>query len=376
METTRKTPEQWLEETSPSKKKGIFKLFLGYAPGVGKTYNMLSEGIRRHSRGEDVVIGIVETHGRAGIAELARRLPDVPRRQIVYKGTAFEEMDIDAILARQPQVAVIDELAHTNIDGSKHRKRYEDVFQLLDTGIDVLSTMNVQHIESVTPVVARLTGVVVRETVPDWVLQRVDEIVLADLTPEALHARMRRGDIYPQERAERALSHFFRPGNLIALRELALQQVGRVVDRSLASYLEQQHVEPKVPITERVAVCISSNPEAQYLIARAARMADRINAELLVIYVDIGVDDTPENKRTLHENFRFAENLGAQLVTTKAKKVAEEVAKVVREKHITQVIFGRSAQKGWRRFLYLSAIHRFLRDAPAVDVHIVTQEAK
>ena len=376
METTRKTPEQWLEETSPSKKKGIFKLFLGYAPGVGKTYNMLSEGIRRHSRGEDVVIGIVETHGRAGIAELARRLPDVPRRQIVYKGTAFEEMDIDAILARQPQVAVIDELAHTNIDGSKHRKRYEDVFQLLDTGIDVLSTMNVQHIESVTPVVARLTGVVVRETVPDWVLQRVDEIVLADLTPEALHARMRRGDIYPLERAERALSHFFRPGNLIALRELALQQVGRVVDRSLASYLEQQHVEPKVPITERVAVCISSNPEAQYLIARAARMADRINAELLVIYVDIGVDDTPENKRTLHENFRFAENLGAQLVTTKARKVAEEVAKVVREKHITQVIFGRSAQKGWRRFLYLSAIHRFLRDAPAVDVHIVTQEAK
>ena len=376
MDSARKTPEQWLEETAPVKPAGVFKVFLGYAPGVGKTYNMLSEGIRRHSRGEDVVIGVVETHGRKGIGELAERLERVPRKSLVYKGTAFGEMDIDAILARRPQVALIDELAHTNIDGSRHRKRYEDVFELLDAGIDVLSTMNVQHIESVTPVVARLTGVVVRETVPDWVLQRVNEIVLADLTPEALHARMKRGDIYPVERAERALSHFFRPGNLIALRELALQQVGRVVDRSLDAYREKEHIEQPVPITERVAVCISSNPAAQYLIARAARMADRIGAELYVVYVDIGADDTPENKRSLQENFRFAENVGARILTTKGKRVAEAVAQTVREKQITQIIFGRSAQRGWRKFLYLSAIHRFLRDAPAVDVHIVTQEAK
>src|SRR5579864_6532269 len=220
-----KTPEQWLEETTPRKKQPVFKLFLGYAPGVGKTFNMLSEGIRRHSRGEDVVIGVVETHGRAGIAELVSKLETVPRRKVEYKGATFDEMDLDAILARKPQVVLVDELAHTNIEGSKHPKRYQDVMDLLDAHVDVISTMNVQHIESLMPTVMNITGIQVRETVPDWVMQRVDEIVLADLTPEALQTRMRRGDIYPVDRAERALGNFFRPGNLLALRELALQQV-------------------------------------------------------------------------------------------------------------------------------------------------------
>jgi two-component system, OmpR family, sensor histidine kinase KdpD len=376
MHVPTKTPEQWLEETAPTKKHGIFKLFLGYAPGVGKTYNMLSEGIRRHSRGEDVVIGIVETHGRSGIAELASRLEAVPRKQLTYKGTIFEEMDIDAILARRPAVALVDELAHTNIEGSRNPKRYQDVKELLDANIDVLSTMNVQHIESVTPLVQRITGVVVRETVPDLVMQRVDEIVLTDLTPEALHARMRRGDIYPVERAERALSHFFRPGNLLALRELALRQVGQVVDRSLESYLEKEHIDQLTPVIEKIAVGISSNPAAQYLVARASRMAERAGGELFVIYIDIGADENPQNKRTLAENIRFAEHLGAKIVTVKGKSVAEEMAKIVREKHITQVVLGRSAVKGWRKYLYLSALHKFLRDAPAVDIHIVTQEAR
>jgi two-component system sensor histidine kinase KdpD len=371
-----KTPEQWLEETAPTKQRGLFKLFLGYAPGVGKTYNMLSEGIRRFSRGENVVIGVVESHGRPATAELAGRLPLVPRQQLVYKGTTFDEMDVDAILQLHPQIVLVDELAHTNIEGSRHRKRYEDVMDLLDAQIDVISTMNVQHIESVTPLVGRITGVIVRETVPDWVMQRVDEIVLADLTPEALQARMRRGDIYPLERSDRALANFFRPGNLIALRELALHQVGNVVDRSLEIYMEKEHMENRTPITERIAVCISSNPIAQYLIARTARMAQKTGAEFFVVYVDIGRDDSPEYQRTLQENLRFAENLGAQIVKTKGKKVASEVAKIVHEKHITQVVFGRSALTGWRRFLYLSAIHEFLRDAPAVDVHIVTQEPK
>jgi two-component system sensor histidine kinase KdpD len=371
-----KTPEQWLEATAPTKRQGLFKVFLGYAPGVGKTYNMLSEGIRRHSRGEDVVIAVVETHGRAGIAELASRLETVPRKRLEYKGTTFDEMDIDAVLSRNPRVALVDELAHTNVDGSRHHKRYEDIIELLDANIDVISTMNVQHIESVTPLVARITGVVVRETVPDWVMQRVDEIVLTDLTPEALQNRMKRGDIYPLDRAERALVNFFRPGNLIALREIALQQVSHVVDRSLENYLEREHIEQRAPLTEKFGVCISSNPAAQYLMARAGRMADRINAELYVLYVDIGVDDTPENRRTLQENFRFAENIGAQIIKVTGTNVAQEVAKIVREKHITQVVFGRSAVKGWKKYLYLSAIHRFLRDAPAVDVHIVTQEAR
>ncbi|PYX55615.1 MAG: histidine kinase [Acidobacteria bacterium] len=371
-----KTAEQWLEETAPQKKLAIFKLFLGYAPGVGKTFNMLSEGIRRASRGEEVVAGLVETHGRKGITELAARLEMVPRRRLNYKGADFEEMDVDAILARKPQVALVDELAHTNIEGSKHRKRYDDVLELLNANIDVLSTVNVQHIESLTPLVQQITGVPVRETVPDWVIQRVNEIVLVDLTPEALQTRMRRGDIYPVERAERALDNFFRPANLISLRELALQQVARAVDRSLESYLQKEGVAPHAAVRERFGVCISSNPAAQYLVARAARMAQRIDAELYVIYIDIGRDESPEDQRALGQNIRFAEGLGAQLLRTKGNNVAEEVAKVVRDKRITQVVFGRSAQSNWRKYLYLSAIHKFLRDAPAVDVHIVTQEVK
>lgn len=371
-----KTPEQWLEEAEPQKKQTIFKLFLGYAPGVGKTFNMLSEGIRRHSRGEDVVIGVVETHGRSGIAELASKLETVPRRKVQYKGASFEEMDLEAILDRRPNVVLVDELAHTNIEGSKHGKRYEDVMALLSAQIDVMSTMNVQHIESLMPMVLNITGVRVRETVPDWVMQRVNEIVLADLTPEALQTRMRRGDIYPLDRAEKALGHFFQPGNLIALRELALQQVTRAVDRSLESYLDKEGLGKNLALRERIAVCVSSSPAAQYLIARAARMAQRIEAELYVLYIDIGTDEDPEDRRSLEQNLRFADNLGAKVMRTKGKSVAEEVAKLVREKHITQVVFGRSAQKGWKRYLYLSAIHRFLRDAPPVDVHIVTQEMK
>ncbi len=371
-----KTPEEWLEEVAPQPKQGIFKLFLGYAPGVGKTFNMLSEGIRRKSRGEDVLIGYVETHGRKAVAELAAKLDSVPRRELNYKGATFEEMDVDAILARKPQVILVDELAHTNIEGSKNPKRYQDVLALLSANIDVLSTMNVQHIESLMPTIYRITGVQVRETVPDWVMQRVTEIVLADLTPEALQTRMRRGDIYPVDRAERALEHFFRPGNLLALRELALQQVTAAVDHSLESFLEREEGGKSVGIRERIAVCVSSSPEAQYLIARAARMAQRIKAELFVIYIDIGVDEDPEDQRSLEQNMKFSRDVGAQIIRTKGRKVAEEVAKIVRERHITQVVFGRSAQTGWRKYLYLSAIHKFLRDAPPVDVHIVTQEVK
>ena len=348
-----KTPEQWLEEATTRKKPAVFKLFLGYAPGVGKTFNMLSEGIRRHSRGEDAVVGLVETHGRRGIAELASKLETIPRRSIQYKGTAFEEMDVGAVLARKPSVVLVDELAHTNIEGSKHGKRYEDVMDLLDANIDVLSTMNVQHIESLAPTVLNITGVHVKETIPDWVIQRVSEIVLVDLTPEALQTRMRRGDVYPLDRAERALGHFFRPGNLMALRELALQQVTQAVDRSLETYLEREGLEKDITLRERVAVCVSSSPAAQYLIARAGRMAARVDAELYVIYVDTGVDDSPENQRSLSQNLRFAENLGAKVIRTSGSSVAAAVAQLVREKHITQVVFGRSAQKNWRRYLYL-----------------------
>ena len=369
-----KTPEQWLEEVAPGKSAAIFKLFLGYAPGVGKTYQMLSEGIRRRSRGEDVVIGVIETHGRKPTAELAGRLETAPRKKLEYKGTIFEEMDVDVILQRRPQIVLVDELAHTNIEGSKHHKRYEDVFELLDAGIDVLSTMNVQHIESLAPTIRQLTGVQVRETVPDWVVQRAGEIVMADLTPQALQTRMKRGDVYPMERAERALNNFFRTPNLIALRELALRQVAQAVDHSLESIKTEDG--RSLIVRERIAVCISSNPAAQYLIARGARMAQAIDAELYVVYVDVAADQIDENQRTLAENIRFAESVGAKVVKLESGDVAERVAEFVRNEHATHVVFGRSATKGWRRYLYWSAIHRFLRNAPAVDVHIVTQEMR
>lgn len=371
-----KRPEQWLEEVAPEKRQGIFKLFLGYAPGVGKTYSMLSEGIRRYSRGEDVVVGVVETHGRKGVADLLAKLETIPRKQIEYKGTVFTEMDVDAILARKPVVVLVDELAHTNIEGSKHPKRYQDVIDLLDAKIDVVSTVNVQHVESLNPLVERITGVHVRETVPDWVIQRAEEIVMSDLTPEALQTRMRRGDIYPLERAEKALGNFFRRGNLIALRELALRQVAQVVDKSLEAHWTREGLQPTVAVREKIAVGISSNPIAQYLIARGARMAHGIDAEFYVVYVDSPADQDGDNRRSLQENIRFAENLGAAVVRLPKGNIAERVADFVREKHITHVIFGRSAQEGWRKYLYLTVIQKFLRLAPPIDVHIVTQEAK
>lgn len=367
-----KSPEQWLQEVSPRPNtKGILKLFLGYAPGVGKTYSMLSEGIRRRGRGEDVVIGFLETHGRKAIADLSSEIEIIPRRKIEYKGTIFEEMDVDAILQRRPQVAVVDELAHTNIPGSKHRKRYEDVQELLAANIDVLSTVNIQHLDSIAPIVHSITGVVVRETIPDWVLQTAGETVMVDLTPEALQNRLRRGDIYHSEKVEQALANFFRRGNLIALRELALRQVAEQVDRTLESYRSGQGINENWPVRERLAVCVSSNPAAQYLIARAARMARQLDAEFYTVYVETPVDRTPENQKSLAANLRLAEELGARVVRLHGGNVAETVARFVRERHITEVIFGHSARSGWRR--HFSAISQFLRDAPAVDVHIVKQ---
>jgi len=370
-----KTPEEWLAVSKPPEKiKGILKLFLGYAPGVGKTYSMLSEAIRRHTRGEDVAIGVVETHGRKGIAELVPQLECVPRRKIDYKGTLFEEMDVDAVIARNPQVVLVDELAHTNIPGSKNRKRYEDVLAIMDAKIDVLSTVNIQHIESIAPTVRGITGVVVRETVPDWVLQMSDETVMVDLTPEALQNRMKRGDVYGKEKVEQALKNFFRRGNLIALRELALRQVAEQVDRSLETYMVEKDIRESWAVRERIAVCISGNPKAQYLVARAARMARRMDAELYALHLDINQAGNEQDEKALVANLQFAESLGAKPVRLKGESVSDATAQFVRDKHVTQVIFGRSAVEGWRKLRYMNAINRFLRDAPAVDVHIVTQE--
>jgi two-component system sensor histidine kinase KdpD len=364
-----------LEVASPPKKvRGSLKVFLGYAPGVGKTFTMLSEAIRRHSRGENVVIGVVETHGRKGIQELACQLEAIPRKKIEYKGTPFEEMDLDAILALRPQVVVVDELAHTNIPGSKHRKRYEDVLEIIAAGIDVLSTLNIQHLESIAPTVGAITGIKVRETVPDWVVQTAEEAVMVDLTPEALQNRMKRGDVYTTEKVDQALKNFFRRGNLIALRELALRQVAEQVDKTLESYMEQKDIQENWAVRERIAVCVSAHPRAQYLIARAARMARRIDAELYIVHVDTGHSLSAEEQKTLEANVQFAESLGGTVSRIEGANIADSIADFVRDKHITQVIFGRSAVDGIKKWIYMTAMTRFLQNAPAVDVHIVTQE--
>ena len=374
MTENRKTPEDWLLTSDPEKQRGRFKVFLGYAPGVGKTFSMLSEGIRRRSRGEDVVIGIVETHGRPNTAELAAKLEQVPRRDIDYKGTLFTEMDVDGILARMPQIALIDELAHTNIEGSRFPKRYEDVLLLLDNKIDVLSTINIQHVESLAPRVQALTGIGIRELVPDWVLDRADEIVISDLTPEALVTRMRRGDIYPMERVERSLSNFFRRGNLIALREMALQRITRAVDRTLDDYVKRKRLGAHWTVAEKIAVCISSNAQARDLIARGARLAEALSAELYVLHVASDRDAIPERKRTLESSLQFAKNLGASIVSLTGSDTARVTAAYVREQRITQAIVGRSALHGLRKYLYYLAIQKFMSEAPHVDLHIVTQE--
>lgn len=376
-DSAHKSPEEWLlsvDEPAEQRRRGRFKVFLGYAPGVGKTFSMLSEGIRRRTRGEDVVMGIVETHGRSGTAELAGKLEEVPRREVEYKGTIFTELDVDAVLRRAPQVVLIDELAHTNVEGSRSTKRYEDVLQLLENGIDVVSTLNVQHVESLTPRVQALTGIAVREQVPDWVLDRADEIVLSDLTPEALVTRMRRGDIYPAERIERSLANFFRRGNLIALREMALQRVTRAVDRTLGDYVKRKKLGSQWSIVERVAVCISANAQARDLIARGARLAEALGAELYVLHVESTRDEDGQRKPALDAALQLARNLGAHVELLRGKDTARATADYIREQRITQAIVGRSATHGLRSYLYYFALQRFMAAAPHVDLHIVTQE--
>jgi two-component system sensor histidine kinase KdpD len=374
-ESGRKSAEDWLYSSQTEKERGRFKIFLGYAPGVGKTFSMLSEGIRRRGRGEDVVVGIVETHGRAGTGELAGKLEQVPRRTVEYKGTTFSEMDVDAILARAPQVALIDELAHTNIEGSRFEKRYEDVLFLLENKIDILSTVNIQHVESLNPRVQALTGVTVRELVPDWVLDRADEIVISDVTPEALVTRMRRGDIYPADRIERSLANFFRKGNLIALREMALQRVTRAVDRTLDEYVKRKHLGAHWAVAEKVAVCISAGLQARDLIARGARLAEALDAEFYVLHVTDKSDANDEDRQMLESSLSFGKRLGAQIVLLPSGDTAKVTSAYIREHRITQAIVGRSATHGLRSYLYYYALQKFMAEAPHVDLHIVTQES-
>src|SRR6516162_8990542 len=270
---------------SPRRRRGLLRVYLGAAPGVGKTFAMLDEGWRRHERGTDVVVGFVETHHRPRTEAQVRDLEVVPRKTIEYRGTQFAEMDVDAVLARRPAVALVDELAHTNVPGSQREKRWEDVDVLLEAGIDVITTVNIQHLESLNDVIERITGVHQRETVPDAVVRRADQIELVDMSPEALRRRMAHGNIYPSERVDAALANYFRPGNLAALRELALLWVADRVEENLQTYMEAHGIADSWETRERVVVAVTGAPGGEQLVRRAARLAGRLRGGLIGVHV-------------------------------------------------------------------------------------------
>jgi two-component system, OmpR family, sensor histidine kinase KdpD len=364
-------PEKVDQRTDPQNTAGIFKLFIGYAPGVGKTFSMLSEGIRRRQRGEDVVIAFVETHGRRPIAELAQKLETVPPRRVEVNGAVFEEMDLDGVLTRRPQVALVDELPHSNLKGSLHEKRYEDVMEILKAGISVISTVNIQHIESLRPAVKRMTGVAVRECIPDWVLQRADEVVVTDVTPEALRMRLRRGDIYPGGNPESALNNFFRRENLIGLRELALNEVARVVNRKIEPLTSGQEKSCRYHLHEVIVVCIDSRPPGRDLIGCGAQLAASLDGDLYVVHVRTGKEDA-ENDRVLKANQQFARDLNAEVVELESNDIARAVGEFAQAHAATQIILGRSADRQDNGLFYWRRVRRVLHWAPFVDLHLVS----
>jgi two-component system sensor histidine kinase KdpD len=354
--------------------RGQLRLYLGAAPGVGKTFAMLNEGRRRHDRGTDVVVGIVETHGRARTAEQLGDLELVPRRRIEYRGSEFEEMDVDAVIARRPDVVLVDELAHTNIPGSANEKRWQDVEQLLAAGIDVISTLNIQHLESVNDVVERITGVKQRETIPDDTVRRADQIELVDMTPEALRRRMAHGNVYKSDRIDAALANYFRPGNLAALRELALLWLADRVDEGLESYRERHNITEPWETRERVLVAITGAPGTEALIRRAARMAQRSHGELLGVHVrnDDGLagggrSDAVERHRQL------LADLGGEYHEVVASDIAAALAELARVENCTQLVLGASRRSRWSELMRGSVINRVIRLSGPIDLHVISQ---
>ena len=353
--------------------RGRHRIYLGIAPGVGKTYTALEELQRRKARGTDVVIGFLETHGRPHTAELAEGLEVVRRKQIPYKGVTVEEMDTDAVVRRKPAVALVDEIAHTNAPGSVHEKRWQDVQDILDAGVTVISTVNIQHLESLADIVENITGVHVRERIPDRVIDEADEVELVDMSPHALRQRMRHGNIYPPERAERALDAFFREGNLMALREMALRKMAQVCELDLEEYMQQQGIDAAWSAGERVMVCVDDQRHAQDLIRRGWRMANRYRTDLLAVFVETPGwgSATPERKRALEENVRFAEDLGAEPVRVQASDVAKALMQVAHEKNVGSIIIGHSRHGRLHELLRGSIVQNLLRLAGDVDVHVV-----
>jgi two-component system, OmpR family, sensor histidine kinase KdpD len=356
--------------------RGRLRIYLGAAPGVGKTYAMLGEGHRRLERGTDVVVGFVEDHGRALTRALVDGLEVVPRREIVYRGSTFTEMDLDAVLARAPQVALVDELAHTNIPGCEHEKRWQDVERLLDAGIDVISTVNIQHLESLNDVVSSITGVQQRETIPDEIVRRADQIELEDMSPEALRRRMAHGNVYTPEKVDAALAHYFRVGNLTALRELALLWVADRVDEGLERYRAEHGIEQPWPARERIVVALTGGPEGDTLIRRGARIVGRIaGRELLAVHVVRSDGLTGAAPDTLARQRDLVESLGGSFHTVVGEDVAQALLDFARGVNATQLVIGVSRRNRWQG-LFGPDIGRtvVVNGSGDIDVHMVTHE--
>jgi two-component system sensor histidine kinase KdpD len=373
--TKRQTPEDFLELLERGK-RGRLKLYVGYAAGVGKTWRMLEEAHALRRRGVDVVCGLVETHGRAETGALLEGLEVVPRRRVEYRGVGVEEMDLEAVIARRPAIAIVDELPHTNAPGSKNRKRYQDVLDLLAEGIHVIGALNIQHLESLNDLVLRNTGVRVRETVPDRFLEQADQIVNLDLAIEDLLDRLRGGKIYAAEKIPWALEHFFTGQNLATLRELSLREVAESLDRSTQAAAAVPGDGPR-PAPGRVMVCMASHPpRAAALLRRGARMAGRLTTDWFVVWVETP-EETPERidaeaQRHLLENEQRARELGAEVVRLKARDVPAALLDFARSHRVSDLVIGRTRQPWWKRAFGRSVLQRLVDEAEDLDLHVVS----
>jgi two-component system sensor histidine kinase KdpD len=372
----RPSPEALLEAARREERRsGRLKIFVGAAPGVGKTYEMLQQARARKQDGYDIVIGVVETHGRKETQALLDGLETVPRQRLEYKGQWLEEMDLDAIIARRPQIALVDELAHTNAPGSRHPKRYLDVEELLSGGIDVYTTVNIQHIESLNDVVAQITHVRVRETVPDSVFDRADAIELVDLTPDDLIERLKEGKVYVPKQAERALEHYFSPGNLTALRELALRRTAERVDEQLLTHMQAHAIPGPWAAGERILVCVSEDPRAAGLVRYAKRLADRLHAPFTALCVETrrSLQWNEEERDRVADTLRLAEALGGEAMTVPGagRSIADDIVSFAQANNVTQIIIGKSARSRWFEILHGSVVHDLVRRSGNISVHVI-----
>lgn len=357
--------------------RGRHKIFLGYAAGVGKTYTMLSEAQRRASRGEDLVIGFVEPHKRPETIALTEGLEAVPAKKITYRGAVFEELDTDAVIARHPEWVLVDELAHTNAPGTKHEKRWQSVEEILDAGINVISTVNVQHVESLNDTVCQITGICVRETMPDRIIDEADEVVLVDITPEALVNRLNRGVIYEPERVPQALAHFFRKGNLVALRELALRKTAEEVDEDLTEFLEEHDVDKTWGVQERVLVAVTPRPMGAKLIRRGFRLARRMNGRFWAVYVRVpGIALSAKEEQALKELFLLALDLGGEVEELTGSDPAAEMIAFAKEHQVTLVVMGQSARSRIDEVLRGSIVNRIMRETRNIDIAVVSDSGR